>query len=466
MAPTASKRDAQPRRRHGLGALGYAWLILITAVVGLAGWAQFFRDETEPTQFVAQIDLPPVASLPVPVPAPAVEAPLPVPPPIVEAPAPVPAPPPLAVVEKPVESPPAPAPEPKPAEVKPAEPPPPVVQAPTPEEPKAPAIALAPAPLPPPALVPERPIVTPGPPGPAPAPQAAPEPTPPPAPAPQAAKPAPSKPAAPPSQTGQSPAPGQQAAAVRPPAPTRDAGQPPWIRYALPFDANDRRPRIAIVISELGLSSAATDVAIQQMPSQVTLAFSPYAENLAQWINLARAAGHEVLINLPMEPLNFPANDPGPQTLLTSLSEQQNLERLSWALNRVTGYVGVSNHMGSRFTAVPEALKPVLQAINTRGLMFLDTRQTPRSVAIKLAAEIGLPRAFNNRSLDQEASRVAIDARLGEIEKLARENGAAVAVGSPYPVTFERVLGWLPSLEAKGIALAPISAVANRQGDR
>ncbi len=220
------------------------------------------------------------------------------------------------------------------------------------------------------------------------------------------------------------------------------------------------------MISELGLSAAATDVAIQQMPSQVTLSFSPYAENLAQWINLARAAGHEVLINLPMEPLNFPANDPGPQTLLTSLSEQQNLERLNWSLNRVTGYVGVSNHMGSRFTATPEALKPVLQAINTRGLMFLDTRQTPRSVAVKLATEIGLPRAFNNRSLDQEASRVAIDARLAEIEKVARENGAAVAMGSPYPVTFERVLGWLPSLEGKGFALAPISAVANRQGDR
>ncbi len=273
MARKASKRDAQPRRRHGLGALGYAWLILITAVVGLAGWAQFFRDETEPTQFVAQIDLPPVASLPVPMPPPAVEAP--VPPPVAEAPAPVPEPPPPAVAEKPVEPPPPPAPEPKPAEVKPAEPPP-VVETPKPEEPKAPAIAAVPAPLPPPALVPERPIMTPGPPGPAPAPQAAPEPTPPPAP--QAAKPAvPPKPA-PPNQAGQPQAPGQQAAATRPPAPARDAGQPPWIRYAFPFDANDRRPRIAIVISELGLSSAATDVAIQQMPGPVTLAFSPYAE--------------------------------------------------------------------------------------------------------------------------------------------------------------------------------------------
>jgi polysaccharide deacetylase 2 family uncharacterized protein YibQ len=142
------------------------------------------------------------------------------------------------------------------------------------------------------------------------------------------------------------------------------------------------------------------------------------------------------------------------------------MERLNWVLNRVTGYVGVSNHMGSRFTAQPEALKPVLQAINTRGLLFLDSRSTPRSVAIKIASEINLPRAYNNRFIDQEAARVAIDSRLAEIEKIARENGSAVAMGFPYPVTFERVLGWIPGLEAKGIALAPISAVANRQGDR
>ncbi|MBI3453972.1 MAG: divergent polysaccharide deacetylase family protein [Rhodospirillales bacterium] len=246
----------------------------------------------------------------------------------------------------------------------------------------------------------------------------------------------------------------------------REAGPQPWVRFARPFDANDRRPRIAVVINDLGLSSAATDAAIQQLPADVTLAFSAYAEGLDHWVNLARAASHEVLINLPMEPTNFPVNDPGPQTLLTSLTPQQNLERLDWALARASGFVGVTNFMGSRFTASAEAMRPVLVALNERGFVFLDSRATPRSVAPRLAKEIGLPRAVSDRVIDQEASRLAIDARLAEIEKIARETGAAVATGYPYPVTFERLANWLPTLEGKGLVLAPITAVVNRQPDR
>ena len=198
-------------------------------------------------------------------------------------------------------------------------------------------------------------------------------------------------------------------------------------------------------------------------PGEVTLAFSPYTDNLTQWIDQARAAGHEVLLDLPMEPINFPANDPGPRTLLTSLTPQQNLERLEWVLNRATGYVGVTNEMGSRFTAVPEALEPVLTTLNERGLMFLDSRTTTRSVAAKLASEIGLPRAIVDRWIDHEVSRDAIDARLAEIERIARETGSAVAMAQPYPISLERIASWIPSLESKGFVLSPLTAVVNRQ---
>jgi polysaccharide deacetylase 2 family uncharacterized protein YibQ len=167
-----------------------------------------------------------------------------------------------------------------------------------------------------------------------------------------------------------------------------------------------------------------------------------------------------------MEPINFPVNDPGPRALLTSLSAQQNLERLDWVLGRVNGYVGVTNHMGSRFTTMSEALKPVLTAINERGLMFVDSRASTRSVAAKMASDIGLPRAINDRQIDQEASRPAIDGRLAEIERIARESGSAVAMAQPYPVTIERLQAWIGTLETKGLVLAPITAVANRQPDR
>jgi uncharacterized protein len=337
------------------------------------------------------------------------------------------------------------------------------------EEAPAPAVpeaeAKPPEPVQPPAAEP------PPPPAAAPAPEAAPPPPvtqqPAPAPAPPAPPPPVAQPAPPPSPPVAAKPPPVQAAVVVPRLPSaREATQPPWLRNSRPFDANDRRPRVAVVISELGLSSAATTASIQQTPAEVTLAFSPYADNLDHWIGLARAAGHEVLINLPMEPINFPANDPGPRALLTNLSAQQNLERLDWVLGRINGHVGVTNHMGSRFTTMPDALKPVLAAINERGLMFVDSRASARSIAAKLASDMGLPRAINDRQIDQEASRPAIDNRLTEIERIARETGSAVAMAQPYPVTLERVNAWLQTLETKGLVLAPITAVANRQADR
>ncbi len=240
-------------------------------------------------------------------------------------------------------------------------------------------------------------------------------------------------------------------------------GRKPWQTYARPFDPGDRRPRVAIIVSGLGLSGAATEAAIQRLPGPVTLAFAPYAKGLPQWIALARAAGHEVLLDLPMEPVNFPANDPGPHTLLTSLTADQNRERLHWLLGRVTGYVGVVNRMGSRFTTSATHVRPVLKELEKRGLLFVDSRSSLRSIAAQMAREVGLPRAVNNRFIDGEASRDAIDSRLNEIERIAKASGYAVGIGAPFPVTIDRLVRWAKSLESKKLVLAPISALVNTQ---
>ncbi len=242
-------------------------------------------------------------------------------------------------------------------------------------------------------------------------------------------------------------------------------GRKAWQTYARPFDTGDRRPRLAIIISGLGLSGAATEAAIQRLPGAVTLAFAPYAKGLAQWIALARAAGHEVLLDLPMEPLNFPANDPGPHTLLTSLTAAQNKVRLHWLLGRVTGYVGVVNRMGSRFTTSESHVRPVLKELGQRGLLFVDSRSSLHSVAARMAGEVGLPRAINNRFIDAEVSRAAIDTRLKEIERIAKTAGYAVGIGSAFPVTIDRLQRWVQTLEGKGLALAPVSALVNTQGN-
>lgn len=244
-------------------------------------------------------------------------------------------------------------------------------------------------------------------------------------------------------------------------------GREPWQAYARPSDSRTDRPRVAIIISGLGLSSAATEAAIQGLPGEVTLAFQPFADNIQQWIRLARAAGHEVLLNLPMEPVDFPANDPGPRALFVTLSPDENEERLRWALSRVTGYVGVVNHMGSRFTTSRESMKPILAEIKARGLLYVDARSSARSVATIMASEMQVPRAINDRFLDaREVSRVTIDARLTEIERIAKDAGVSIAIGQGFPVTIERVREWAQTLSSKGLTLVPVSAVVNTQADR
>ena len=232
--------------------------------------------------------------------------------------------------------------------------------------------------------------------------------------------------------------------------------------YARHFEAPEGWPRIAVVITGLGLSRAATSSAIR-LPGGVTLGFSSHAPDLQKWIDLARAAGHEVILELPMEPMNYPEVDPGPNPLLTSLSRAENLERLQWHLDRATGYVGVTPNMGARFVASPDDLRPVLVALKTRGVMFLDAHATSQSAAAQLAPTIGLSRAISNRVLDAHASRTEIDKQLAAIARIARRAGAAVAVGHAFPVTLERLDEWLPTLAENGLALVPISGVVDRQ---
>ncbi len=236
----------------------------------------------------------------------------------------------------------------------------------------------------------------------------------------------------------------------------------PWRRFSTASEATESQPKVAIVITGLGLSAAATEAAIKQLPAAITLSFSPYARRLNQWITLARINEHEVMLDLPMEPVTYPEDDPGPHALLTLLDASQNLARLDWILSRANSIVGVTGVMGSRFTTSEKGLRPVLADLKKRGLMILDNRITQDSVIDKLASSIALPYVLNDRALDAaQASRVAIDARLTEVERLARENGFAVAIGQPYPVTIERLRDWTATIKGRGIALVPITALAD-----
>lgn len=242
-----------------------------------------------------------------------------------------------------------------------------------------------------------------------------------------------------------------------------DDGRKPFNVYAAPAPRNDTKHRIAIVVTDMGMMARNTRRAIAELPSEVTFAFSPYASNLMEWGEEARRTGHEVLLMIPMEPQNYPQNDPGPLSLLASYSTRENVNLLKSSLGRLTGYVGIINHMGSRFTAAADSLRPVLDELQRRGLMMVDSRASQYSRAVNMSRAIGLPSAYNNRYVDDNLAPDAINAELAELEQYAQTVGSAVGVAHNYPVTINAINRWAAGLEARGFILVPITAVADRQ---
>lgn len=244
-------------------------------------------------------------------------------------------------------------------------------------------------------------------------------------------------------------------------------GKTPAKLYARPVTADQADPetaKIAIMLGGMGLSATSTSVAINQLPADITLAFAPYAKGLQEWVHKARQNGHEVMLQLPMEPFDYPDNDPGPHTLLSSLPPQDNIRRLEWLMARFTGYFGVTNYMGAKFTASADALRPVLRQITRRGLVYIEDGSSARTNSRKIARQLGLTATAADLTIDTIPNTEAIEANLGRLETIALERGVALGVGSALPVTMKRLVEWTKTLSARGIILVPVSAtVALRQ---
>lgn len=224
--------------------------------------------------------------------------------------------------------------------------------------------------------------------------------------------------------------------------------------------AADRKlPRIAIVVGGLGIGGGTTAEAIGKLPDSITLAFAPYGGELSRWAARARGTGHEIVLQLPMEPFDYPDNDPGPQTLLSSLSPAQNLDRLHWMLSRMQGYVGVTNYMGARFTSNETALAAVLRDIGKRGLLYLDDGSSPRSVATKSADATKAPFVKADLVVDATPDWADIDAALAKLETIAAERGVAIGTASALPLSIERIARWAKAAKERGIRIVPLSAI-------
>jgi polysaccharide deacetylase 2 family uncharacterized protein YibQ len=246
---------------------------------------------------------------------------------------------------------------------------------------------------------------------------------------------------------------------VAPPssAPDRDSA---WRRNAVPAGPDDGRPMIAIVIDDMGLDRRRSDAAAA-LPAPLTLSFMTYAEDLPGQVAAARARGHEIMMHVPMEPLAAHV-DPGPNALTYGLDQEEIRRRMTWDLARIDGIVGINNHMGSRFTEWSQGMMPVLAMLRERGLFFLDSRTTARSVGIDIASEIGLPHAARDVFLDNDLTDPAVAGELAQTEAVARRNGAAIAIGHPHDPTLAQLRRWLPLVEAHGFRLVPVSAIVRR----
>ncbi|NOJ50497.1 divergent polysaccharide deacetylase family protein [Bradyrhizobium archetypum] len=236
-------------------------------------------------------------------------------------------------------------------------------------------------------------------------------------------------------------------------------GLKPFTVYAADADRAKaaRMPVVAIVVGGLGVGAAKTTDAIMKLPPAVTLAFTPYGADPARLAERARAQRHEILLQVPMEPFDYPDNDPGPQTLLTTLTSDQNIDRLYWHLSRFQGYAGIANFMGARFTAADTVMQPIIREAAKRGLGYLDDGSSPRSAAPALTAAQSMPFAKADFTIDAVPTSAEIDRILVKLETLAKERGMAVGVASALPISIERLAVWIKTLDNRGIMLVPLT---------
>lgn len=235
-------------------------------------------------------------------------------------------------------------------------------------------------------------------------------------------------------------------------------GRRPLDAYATSWSGT-QGARIALVIGGLGLSQTGTQQAIQRLPGEITLAFAPQGNSLQRWMQAGRQNGHEILMQLPLEPFDYPRVNPGRNTLTVDAGAQKNLSNLRWVLGRTTNYTGVMNYMGARFSADAEAMQPVIEEIGQRGLLYLDDGTSARSQADGLAAIHATPFASADVLVDGVQERGAILEKLGDLERIARAKGTAIGTASAFELTVDTVASWANEVKTRGIEIVPISAL-------
>lgn len=253
-----------------------------------------------------------------------------------------------------------------------------------------------------------------------------------------------------------------EAPAPEPVTPQPKAASGPFETYARPFENPDGKPTVSIVLGGLGINYKLTNAAINELPPEVTLSFAPTAGGLSTWVRRARAAGHEVLIEVPMEPYEYGRERPHPNVLQVAVGPETNKARLTKMLARTRGFMGVMNYKGAKFATDADAAEPVLNLLRERGLALIEDGSFTKSILPQEAAKAGLTFGQASAWIDARPEADEIENRLLTLEMQARETGIALGTGSPFPVTIDMLQEWTARLEGKGIVLAPASYYAKK----
>ena len=230
--------------------------------------------------------------------------------------------------------------------------------------------------------------------------------------------------------------------------------------YARPWSGK-RGAKVAVIIGGLGISQTSTQRAVRLLPAEITLAFAPQGNSLSRWAQDARRGGHEILLQMPMEPFDYPNINPGRGTLLADADPQENLAELRRSMGRFTNYSGVVNYMGARFTSETSAFQPVMREIAERGLLFVDDGTSARSQTVSLSESAKGAYAVGDLVIDEVQDKEAILKKLEQLEASARASGSAIATGTAFDTTVDAVAAWADEAKKRGIEIVGVSALAH-----
>ena len=236
-------------------------------------------------------------------------------------------------------------------------------------------------------------------------------------------------------------------------------GMTPLSAYKRPHSlASGKRP-VSVIIGGLGVNRGLTTQAINELPADVTLAFAAHAPGLQNWINKARAKGHEVLIELPMESADFNAAEPGAdRALMASRNAAANMRNLDWLLSRAQGYFGVTNYNGDLFLRRADVAAPILDKLARSGLSFISDGSVSAPSLSALSTSARLPFAKGYTLIDPQQDTAIIESELSRLAAQAQNSGGTIGVGFAYPETITAVKNWASGLDSQGLSLAPASS--------